>query len=330
MLNGDACYGMLGLALCMLDKRNSYIERFLGIPLTEQDEDAIRIACRLNDVRIGRFYYWYLIKYLLARRIGKIDKHATMDLIFASDRSDYGVLDEVLIDTRGMIIAIPHHGQYILSMVAIAERIGRSREVLVFYGNPKNNPGNELFDALYARIWSEVGVRVNIVHDTRPGMAKAMRSLLRGAVVLIMPDVYKDEKDTYHLSFLGRVSSVMLGTATLARKTNSRILPVVSIPTYPGYRFKNIFGDLIEPWCTDATVPEYAKFDDYRTTAAMFESFEKNMSNDIYHWQFIRQHYQREGNLPMLTPELLSELIDLALMGSKIAIDKAPVVLLDH
>ena len=37
----------------------------------------------------------------------------------------------------------------------------------MFYGDPKTHAGNELFDALYGRLYGDASKGVEIIHDTR-------------------------------------------------------------------------------------------------------------------------------------------------------------------
>ena len=91
-----------------------------------------------------------------------------------------------------------------------------------------------------------------MIHNTRAGLVKAIRGLQQGAVVIIMPDVYQDESETYQLPFCGRPLSVMLGTAALARKTGAGVLPMIARAESTGIRFSNLAGPLLRPGGIDA------------------------------------------------------------------------------
>ena len=109
-------------------------------------------------------------------------------------------------------------------------------------------------------------------------MVRAIRSLQDGAAVVIMPDVYKNEHDTFFVPFCGRPLNVMFGTAALARKTSAAILPMVSRPLARGLGFDSAFGAIIEyPYAnqgTEQTTPIDTMHSDYRTTLQMFQMFE--------------------------------------------------------
>ncbi|MBK7144008.1 MAG: hypothetical protein IPH76_01895 [Xanthomonadales bacterium] len=247
-------------------------------------------------------------------------------MIADTDSSDYGPLDSAMNDPRGLLIAIPHHGHYVLSMASLAAKISLRREVLVFYGDPKTHPGNEIFDDLHVLIYEGAESRVTIIHDNRAGLSKAIRALQNGSAVLIMPDVYKDLDDTFQLPFCGRPYDVMLGTAALARRTHSNILPTVAIPIRPGIRFANQFGPLLHGRQPNSVTAAVTSFEDYKVTAAMFHAFEAIMDSEIHHWQFVRQHYQRSGSFPVLDEDQLESLTELVLRSSKVALNPSAAI----
>lgn len=310
-----------------LRRRVPFLEKLIQVPLTDPDFYAIKIACDRSHVRFGAFYHWYLQKLVISRHVRRLKKQSTLKMVTQVDRTDYAPVDVLRDDPRGLIIATPHHGHYILSIVALVEHLRKSREVLVFYGAPQTHAGNELFDHLYVQLWGDPTSKVRILHDNRAGMIGALKGLQNGAVVVIMPDVYKNEHDTFLIPFCGRPLNVMLGTAALARKTRSAIMPMVSLPSHRGLGFNSVFGNIVEfrleseDAAEDESEPRDIINSDYRIMVQIFREFEKVMDGSIVYWQFVRAHYMREAIFPELSPDSLKVVADLFFTDPRIKVD---------
>lgn len=296
----------LGRPLNLLDRRISAIEKWLKVPLSQVDERLVRQACAMSGgKRIGTFYHWYLLKLLVARSVRGVDRQRALSLINACDRTDYTGIRSVFASDRGVLIAIPHHAHYIFSMIALAEKVRARRLVHVFYGQPSTHRGNEVFDYLHQRIWGNEA-NVEVIHDTRLGMAKAIKGLKNGAVVFIMPDVFQKESDTMVVPFCGRALNVMMGTATLARKTEAWILPAVSTRSGQGLGFATRFGTRIDSHPPRAQARSAAsRIADYRVTSTLFKQFENFMSPELLYWQNVRQFLAEGSYFRTSTPEQL-------------------------
>lgn len=288
--------------IVFVNRRYRWLERYLDTPLTERDYRALRIACERSNSRFGKFYHWYFQKKVISSIWKRFTKESVLKMTSSLDRTNYDPLDAALLNGRGLILALPHHGLYINSIVSLIERVKSSRDIYIFYGDPATHPGNEVFDALCKRVWlNDPRSRVHILYDNRAGMGKALRALQSGAVVIIMPDVFKNELDTFQIPFCGRAINIMLGTAVLARKTNARILPVVCTPVGIGMAFATKMGPCIEP-CR----PFYDEGDvdadllNYRTMLQVFRYYESVMSEGIVYWQFARQVYAHDVEFPLL------------------------------
>jgi hypothetical protein len=257
-------------------------------------------------------------------------------MIMQMDRSDYASLDALRDHSNGLIVATPHHGHYILSIVALAERLRSSREILIFYGAPDTHPGNEMFDYLYSRLFGDASSGVRVIHDNRKGILHALRGLNAGAVVVIMPDVYKNEEDTYVIPFCGRPLNVMLGTAALARKTQSAILPMISLPTGIGpLGFNSVFGRRMADGVADLPSVDHDTHDidvvhtDYRVTLKMFTHFESVMAKSVVHWQYIRSHFTRQVGFPEITSTSAKMIDDLVSSDPRFTIDRSGFIRID-
>lgn len=299
--------------LKLLNARVDWIERWLQIPLSKEDAAHVREACgKSHGVRLGEYYHWYLQKLLVAKVVRNINKKRALALVNSTDHSDYAPLRQVTESGTGVLIAIPHHAHYIFTMIAVAEKLRETRQIYIFYGRPGTHKGNEVFDHLCKVIWGDSS-NVEFVHDTRQGMAKAIKGLKNGDVVMIMPDVFQNEDATLAIPFCDRPMNVMVGTATLARKTGSWILPVMSIREGRGLGFRTFFGDRIDnnPNEEMALTAEVARVIDYAVTRQLFGQFEEVMATDILYWQNMRQHLAQDRSLQFLERDALPELAKL-------------------
>lgn len=307
--------------LSRLRRRIRWLERFLETPLSDSDEQALRIACQRSGVELGAFYHWYVQKKVISLSWRRFDRPRVLRMVGALDRTCYAPLDDLLRDSRGMLLALPHFGLYINTIVGVIERVRMHRPICIFYGNPATHPGNEVFDLLCRRVWlDDPDSNVRVLYDTRSGLAKAIRALESGAVVIIMPDVFKDELDAFQVPFCGRAMNVMLGTASLARRTAARIVPIVCTPVGRGMDFSTEFGDAIE--VSSAALDDVAvdvELLNYRMTLRMFRFYETVMSHRILFWQFARQHYAHQTCLPSIGFDTLSEAVNLFVAEARVS-----------
>lgn len=316
-----------------LRSQASLLDKLLQISLPPDEFSAVKDACDRSGARFGAFYYWYLQKKLMADQVRRLDRPAMLNAIKRLDHTDYAQLNIPDNHSQGLLVAIPHHGHYIFSIVGLVERLRRTREVLIFYGSPKTHAGNELFDELHACLFGDPDSNARVVHDTRGGMAQAMRGLQHGAAVIIMPDVYKHERDTYLIPFCDRPLNVMLGTAILARKTNSAILPAVSHPSPTRLSFRTEFGQVLDG---NRAVNFEAKssygfvHDDYRTTIDVFRFLEESMRNEIMYWQYCRSHYTRKSPFPTIEKESLDAIIERFFDDPRVNVDIRTAMRLDE
>lgn len=315
----------LARPLRCLNRRSATIERYIEAELKDNDETSIRAACEFTGGRFGEFYHWYLQKLLVSRRIRGIDRDQALALIRSVDYTDYAQLSHMIDQPGGVLIAVPHHGHYIFSIIHLAEHIRRHRHVYVFYGQPSTHPGNEVFDSLSEVIWA-ADHNVEVIHDTRKGMVKAIRGLKDGGAVIIMPDVFKREESTWVIPFCGRPLNVMLGTAALSRKTGAWILPAVAAQHGRGMGFKTWLGERIDPALHDEDPsPGVTCARDYRVTRELFGQYEAVMSRELLYWQFVRQHLSRSGGFRLAEKEELGSLID-SLTSDPFVIPPAQIV----
>ena len=293
-----------------LDTRSPMLERVLDLPLTNQDVSMVRQAG--TNVRLGAYYHWYLQKLFVARSIKGLNRERALALIDSIDHTDYAAAQQIIDSPTGVLIAIPHHAHYVLSMTALACHVGKHRKVKVFYGQPSTHKGNEVFDHLHRVLFGADNTVVEVIHDTRQGLAKALKGLKDGDVVFIMPDAFQDEDLTLLIRFCGRLIGTMLGTAILARRTGSWILPAVSQVHGAGLGFKTWFGRRIEH-PLDHNAPLSAgqiKVADFGVTSRMFKQFEQQMSSQLYLWQHLRHHIASRVQMDLASPADIPSMLD--------------------
>ena len=310
----------------LLDVRSRTIERLLKLLMTEADATLIRQSG--EGVRLGAYYHWYLQKLVVAHTIRGLDRPNTMALVRAIDNTDYSDIQQLIDSPSGVLVTIPHHAHYILSMTALAENLGMHRKVNVFYGQPATHKGNVAFDQLHQLLFAGDGSGVVVIHDNRQGLAKAIKGLKNGEIVFIMPDAFQDEDATVMVPFCGRLMNTMLGTAILARKTNSWILPTVSMTHGAGLGFKTRFGNRIDHPATKGMelTDEQTRVADYGVTRRMFAQFEAWMSGQLYYWQNVRGHFAAGSSEELVRYDMLSQSLDAI---SNNPVFKAPDLILD-
>lgn len=252
----------------------------------------------------------------------RLDGQQAKKLISASDQTCYKRLDSLASAARGILIATPHYGHFVLSILALAERLSRTRKVFLFYDPPAVHTSNEVFDELHQRVFGGISSQVFVIHNNRAGITRAVRELRMGAAVVIMPDVYKDVAATYQISFCDRIRNVMLGTATLARKTDALILPMLPKPL--GVTdFQSLFGEALMPSkeIGDRRDLERMIYVDYLTTTKLFSQFEQLMGSDAMQWQYSRSHFATQHRLPRISKANLESTTEMFLGDPRIWVD---------
>lgn len=311
-----------------ITERNRWIEKKIKIELSNNDLQAIKSALDFSgEKRLGLYYHWYFQKLIVNNKVKSLKKENLLRLVNDFDKSDYSKLEIATNSNDGILLATPHHGHYILSIVATVERLSKKKSVLVFYGDPTTHRGNDIFDDLCQILWKD-NPSVAFIHDNRRGLATALKSLSKGSVVVIMPDVFKNEKDTLLIPFCGRQLNVPLGTAVMARKTGSTILPMISKSLANGTAgFETIFGNSFK------VSPSHEQGDllsDYSATADMFLEFEKVMRPSIIQWQYAREHFRKQAEFPQLSMPHLEQAIETFLDDPRIKTGDIQLIDLDQ
>lgn len=301
-----------------LRTRSTEVEFFLDIAMPDREAHAVRRACDASGVTIGAFYCWYFHKARIARLLRQAAAPEILALVARTDRTDYAPLDAWLARPEPLIVAIPHHGHYVLAMSGLIERIRARRPVMVFYADPKTRRSNEVFDAGIANShWSQPGSGVQVLHDDRAGLAEALKGLRQGKVLIIMPDVGPDPLQTRLVPFLGGAIPTMLGTATLSRKTGAVVLPVAEAMPNGGLDFATHFAAPMAPPANDLRDPVATLLSDYSRTCELFAALGELMKSDLYRWQFVRAHFASKLDLPQLEPSFIAPVTEALLASSR-------------
>lgn len=306
------------------------LERIMDCELTEPEVSALAGACRNMGNGFSAFYAWKVEQMALISTLRSLNKAQVLSLVCQKDCTNYAPIETILTDPRGLLIALPHHGHFVLSIIALCEHLRHRRDVFVFYDPPEVHATNEIFDALHACLFGVDGARVEILHNSRAGIVRAMKELRSGQIVMIMPDVYKRVDDTYQVQLCGNQRNVMLGSATIARRTNARILPVVSRVGAAQFSFVSAFGNLFNPYAGSDTLTSDTHAD-FRTTTYLFAQLEVLMKDQLLYWQYVRSHAASEqpGSAPALTPDMIRTAGPMLLNDPRVIVNVSSSVDLD-
>lgn len=285
------------------------VERHLGIALGESDRRAVMDACARDGVGIGRYYHWYLEKLLVARRLNSATRAELIELVEAADASDLRALDDLLDQQASAVLALPHFGHYMLAALSIVTRHAARRDVGLFYGDPATHRGNEVFDQVHAsRFNTPADARIHVLHANRAGMGEALRLLRSGGLLVMMPDVHRNADETYFVPFLDRALDVMLGSASLARKTSSALIPILPLPV-GALRFELRFAAPVDAATQLTGASAYRdEWLDYIATAMLFEHYERWMAGNTILWQYVRELFLRSTPFVALSPRTLEDI----------------------
>ncbi|WP_161960070.1 hypothetical protein [Xanthomonas arboricola] len=313
--------------LLTITERNQWLEKKIKIELDDNDLQAIKNALLFSgENKIGPYYHWYFQKLVVNDKVKSLKKDSVLHLVKDFDKSDYSQLEIATNSHEGILLATPHHGHYILSIIAAVERLSKKKSVLVFYGDPNTHRGNDIFDDLCQILWKD-NPRIAFIHDNRRGLATALKALGEGSIVVIMPDVFKNEKDTLLIPFCGRQLNVPLGTAVMARKTGSTILPMISKPLARGTAgFETIFGNSFK---ASPQSDQSNLLSDYAATVEMFLEFEKVMRLSIFHWQYVREHFRKQAEFPQLSMLHLEQAVGTFLDDPRVKLGNTQIIELD-
>lgn len=319
----------LARQLRRFDARIPMFERIMRCELPEAEAAAMAAVCQRMGHRFGAFYAWKMEQMALISTLRSMDRKAVLSLVAAKDGSDYSRLDATLAGPGGLLVALPHHGHFVLSIIGLCKRLQGKRGVSVFYDAPEVHASNGIFDVLHACLFGAGDSGVAVLHNNRAGIVGAMKALRAGQVVVIMPDVYRNPEDTYQIPFCGSRRNVMLGSATLARRSGARILPMVSRVGSAQFEFSSVFGSPLDPHAGGGD-PVRDTHADFRTTLGFFSQFEPLIEDQLLHWQYAARHVAREPSHPPPSVEVILAAAPMLLADPRIQVNARSRFCLDE
>ncbi len=300
-------------------------EQLMRIRWTDAEFKGVIDACALAGHPLGFIYHWHIINAALIHGMRRMSREAIIKMALNHEKlSGWDVVANTA-PNQGLVIATPHYGHFVLSIITLGQHLEGKRDLYVFYEDPLSHGSNSVFDQLHHVIFGENSSK-KIVHNNRKGIVAAIKGLQAGGILLIMPDVYSSIVDTYAFPFFGRYRHAMLGTGTLAYRARASIVPMVSVPSATGLGFTTTFAQPIptnvepEPSRADLVVP-------FEATTRLFESYQAIMSagSPVY-WQYTPSHFasREEPTLPLDSVIGLLEMLPLdvrAIFGNTQVLD---------
>ncbi|WP_434026297.1 hypothetical protein [[Pseudomonas] boreopolis] len=188
----------------------------------------------------------------------------------------------------GVIVSVPHYGEFIPAIISIALATPAQRRVVIFYDPPSSVQTNSTFDEIAQRVIPTIARDVAICHNNAAGLGQALKTLKSGGTVILMPDVCKDVTVGTAISFLGKDFVVMLGVGQLIRKTGSILVPF--LPRIAGTDAKpQVLPALVaaseRTLATSANV-DFLEYHDYQLVRSLFHVYEQAIGTARIFWLY--------------------------------------------
>lgn len=302
----------------MMRLADALLSVFLRAVLGRMAFDGLAAAIKYGS-GTWRDYCTWKLRIFRSQRQWRIRRRTiSLESCASRDKSNYATLDQALASGRALVLAIPHYGCYVDSIIGLALHIGGSRRLVVFYEDPARHVTNVSFDELAERLFSHDG-RLEVAHNSRAGLRLATRALAQGGVVVLMPDVYGPDVATYPVPFAGRTRKAALGAAHLARRAGGSVLPVLSSPLRRAC-FRTEFGLPVEAR-ESGMGRSYKGLDvasDYLVIREVFASLQELMRNRYLYWQYASSHFLGQGNLYRFDPTCVEEQVERCLADPRL------------
>ncbi|WP_146096116.1 hypothetical protein [Xanthomonas arboricola] len=190
----------------------------------------------------------------------------------------------------GAIVAVPHFGEFIIDIISIALSAPLQRKVAIFYDPPTKSEKNSVFDDIAQRVIPTLDRDISICHNDSSGLAAAIKILRGGGTVIIMPDICQNQLVAFTIPFFLREFDVMLGVASLSRKTNVKIIPV--LPRIIGWRGKiKVLKAISAVNAEDFSAARSSELVDYTATRELFHQYETAIDKKIIFWRYWHRHF---------------------------------------
>jgi Kdo2-lipid IVA lauroyltransferase/acyltransferase len=190
------------------------------------------------------------------------------------------LLDEALALSKGVVVLLPHFGNWELLNVFFARR----QPMTALYQPPEKAYLRPVMAAVRKNFGNEM------VPTNRAGVAQLYRRLQEGRVVTILPDQVPSSGE--FVPFFGRPAFTDRLLSRLIRKTGARVVTCVVIREPAGQGFTIRFG------LPDAQV--YAD-DPLQSMLGVNKSIEQcvRIDPDQYQWEYKRFRRYPEGSVPL-------------------------------
>lgn len=312
----------------VMKRRSRLAERALDIRFSSESYKSLDAACQFQGVAIGEFYKWKCVQWAAMTEALRAVETEVLKFLRFHDQSSYAALDEALEQPMGLLIATPHYGHFLVAVAAISDYVAGRKVVNIFFDPPEKHAANQDFADFCQKMYGGKDL-VNVIFNNRNGLVRAIKALRRGELVIIMPDVFDNIEDTFEVEFLSRSRSVALGTASLARMTNSAILPMVS-KFVKGGCFKSQFGRVIFHEPSESAVDRVLQSHcDYKVTRRIFGQFEELIGREVLPWQYVRDHFNSPPPLPFIPKDKLGEYLGMFSSDPRVRVDLSAPIFVD-
>jgi lauroyl/myristoyl acyltransferase len=185
-------------------------------------------------------------------------------------------LEAALASPKPVVVYTPHYGNFAMACLTLVLESSPRKNVSIFFNPPEKNP----YAPRMRKLIEKLDCGAQALHNDRSGLLKAFRTLHKGGLIGMMPDVFEYEVGTIFVPFFQRFAFAMTGTAFLARKYDATLLPLYAQRTARG-RFDIRFErpvDIVRTADLDHDV--------WHTTAAIFRNIEEQLRREPEHWMY--------------------------------------------
>jgi lauroyl/myristoyl acyltransferase len=219
--------------------------------------------------------------------------------------ADKKLLEAALATGRPIIFASLHENFFLTAFNKLLTEFRGQRSLNVFYADPVDNPTTQKFTDLLAKQFPDC----KALYNNPRGIVSARKALANNGCVFIMPDIFTNIGETIYVPFCSRLYPTMPGTAFLAIKSDSLVVPIIT-------RATGLFSfSVLTPSIIDARDYQSANGMEqaiHDLTTDMWRVFEKHLKEDPCGWQFWEQFLQYGVPIPEISeasslPNLISD-----------------------
>ncbi len=273
--------------------------RKAGIDL-EQDRSRFEY-----DVMLSLWRSMLLLRHGLEAPVPEVEKLLSKEV----HGTGLARVEAILEEEPGTILAIPHYGAFIPLLMKMSQVCKGKKKFNVIFNDPKVTPSNAQYGELFARL----GVDGSVLYPDRRGTISALKALKRGECLAILPDVYFGSATTMAVPFFNRLLRVMPGTAFLATRTATKIIPLYATPNRT-MGFEVHIGSIIDPADHACDDDDQSQFSIIRALSSELERQFRSCPAPWNYWASLRE---RSTRLPQ--PDLSSPASVLAAIESRVA-----------